>query len=156
MKLTATQIVFLEKYLDATKICPSQSSGSVSDGKTPATLPVWRDAMETVGQQIANLERELRNSSQPMAVRIAEFGLNGITGTQLTSLQVALMQLDRSEDGAHVKSRVRVDTAIKKLRSFLTSNSVLPLLEKNPFSAPVTVRATLTRALDEIELRMTR
>ncbi len=61
------------------------------------------------------------------------------------------MELDAARGAARGGAADKVRKASAALRSFLESSPVLPLLEANPLKVPMTIRASLTAALDRIE-----
>lgn len=125
------------------------ADGPVARG--PATLPIWRDARDSVNDQLGRLQDAMRNHGMPLFARIADKGLNGITETRLVRLQAGLMDLDAAADEARPQAAAKVRAAVGEMRAFLSSNPVLPLLEANPLKVPVTLRTTLGEALDRIE-----
>ncbi len=104
-------------------------------------LDIWRDAKDQANVEIGQLQSALRGTRVPLFEKIADQGLNAITGRLQVGLQAALM------DGSKDKARA----AVADFRSFLATNALLPLLEQNPFGVKVTLRTELPRALDAIE-----
>lgn len=113
-----------------------------------ATLPVWRDARDTTGQQIGALQLFLKGTDLSLYEKIADAGLNGVTDGELTKMQAALMGFAMNPGEA---TAAKARKAAANMRVFLNDNPVLPLLERNPFGVTVAVRATLGTALDRIE-----
>jgi hypothetical protein len=115
------------------------------------SLPTWIDAKEEAGAQIGKLQEAMRGLGHPLFARLADQGLNGITGRLQVGLQVALTELDGASGEARVKAQQKARGAVADLRSFLSTDPVLPLLEDNPLGVPVTLRAGLSHALDTID-----
>ena len=120
-------------------------------GTAAKTMPIWRDARDETGDQFNKLSDAMRKHGMPLFRRIADRGLNGITETRLVAMQEALMELDSAAGEKRPAAVDKVKAAIADMRGFIQSNPVLPILERNPLKVPVTLRATLTGALDAID-----
>ncbi len=130
----------------------AQLRSAVGAGTPPGkVLGIWRDAREETGAQLGQLQDAMKNSGLPLFERIADRGLNSVTETRLVSLQVGLMEVDSAQGEARGKAVDKASAAISEMRDFLKTNPVLPLLEANPLKIPLTLRATLGRALDDID-----
>ena len=143
--LTPEQQAFLTRYLGARR------GASGETATAPKALPVWMAARETADQQIDALQKRLRSETLPLFQKIADAGLHGVTDGQLSRLQAALMDLDRTSGPAREGAVVKARTAMDDMRSFLATNTVLPILERNPFGVSVSVRTTLGDALTELD-----
>ncbi len=125
---------------------------AVSAGAPRAgVLGIWRDARDETGAQLGQLQDAMKNSGLSLFERIADRGLNSITETRLVSLQAGLMEVDAAQGEARDKALEKASAAISEMRDFLNTNPVLPLLEANPLKIPLTLRATLGKALDDID-----
>ena len=124
---------------------PPKASGKPD----PAIL--WRDAKELVGKQISRLQDVMRAQQHPMFDRIADQGLNGVTGKLQVGLHVALANLGQASGDERIKAAAKVKSGVAEFRKFLQSDPVVPLLESNPFGIAVKLRATLGQALDAID-----
>ncbi|WP_299728076.1 hypothetical protein [uncultured Tateyamaria sp.] len=147
-QLSPAQTQFLKDFLGY------GGAASGADGyaaPSAALMPVWRDARDSVGEQINALENVLRGSALPLFEGIAEKGLNGVTSGQLTAMQVALIELDKATGPARAAAIKKTGQAVSEMRGFLSSNDVLPLLDENPMGVSVSIRSTLASALDKIE-----
>jgi hypothetical protein len=132
------------------------SSGSPSGAAAGAprvgkALPVWIAAREQVGEQITKLQDAMRGTKYPLLEKLADRGLNGITGRLQVGLQVQLMELDQSDAAGRSQAAGKVRTGIADFRAFLQTDRIVPLIEKNPFGVPVTLSASLGEALAAIE-----
>lgn len=116
----------------------------------PATplLPLWLDAKDDVDARLGRLQGALRGFGDPDLDRIAEYGLNGVTGTRSVGLMVALREADAP--GADGRARRKAADAISAYRSFLDDSDVVQLIDSNPFGIEVGLKTTLGRALDTI------
>lgn len=115
-------------------------------------LPLWLDAKDAVDGRLGRLQGALRGFGDPDLDRIAEFGLNGITGRASVGLMVALREADAP--GADGRARGKLAQAVAAYRSFLTENDAVRLIDDNPFGVDVAVQATLGAALATIERRL--
>lgn len=110
---------------------------------------VWRAAREKVDVQIAALQQALKKTGRPGMARIAEYGLNGITGGLGVRLTAALMDLAAGgNDGGRAKAKALA--AVDEYDAFLKGDDVVALCEKNPLGVKVTARATLGEALGRL------
>ena len=141
-------LALLKKLQDVLR---GAASGTGSVRPVAKVLPLWADAREATGVQIGQLQGHLQDSGLPLFERIADKGLHGVTEGQLVAMQVALMTYDAAAPPAREAALTRLRAAVAAMRAFLASNPVLPLLETNPFGVEVTVRDTLSGALDAID-----
>jgi hypothetical protein len=118
----------------------------------PATaiFPIWRDAKERVDEQISQLQGALRQTKDPFCQRIAEMGLNGVTGNLQVGLQVALTEYDKS-GGKDAKSAAKAGAVIAQYQQFLQSDKAIALCDENPFGIKCDIRGTLLEALGELQ-----
>ncbi|MDE2007213.1 MAG: hypothetical protein KGI51_11645, partial [Rhodospirillales bacterium] len=115
-------------------------------------LPMWLDAKDRVDGAIGKLQSALRGFKDPDLDRIAEMGLNGVTGRASVGLMVALREADAP--GAGEGQRRKLATAVAAYRAFLSDSPVVGLIDANPFGVGVGLRTTLGGALDAIERRL--
>ncbi|GHF45189.1 hypothetical protein [Seohaeicola zhoushanensis] len=147
-KLSAKQVTFLETWLDVS--VPSQGVPEQRDppGKL---LPIWRDAKDDFNDQLNALQGFLKSSNMPLFVRVADAGLNSVTENKLVSLQVSLMDFDSAPDAnARATATKKLAAAVGEMRKFVETHPFLPFLENNPFKIKLTLRSTLSQALDAI------
>ena len=130
---------------------PGISTGRAPTQPGPPPLQVWLAAKEAAAAQIAALQAAMRDLGRPVFERIADQGLNGVTGWLQVGLQAALMDAERASGQAAAAARQKARTAVSEFRSFLAADPVVPLLEENPLGVKVSLRASLGRALDDIE-----
>ncbi len=137
----------------------NKSSAAPAPGRaSPAAnmLPIWLDAKETIDDAISKLQAQMRDVPHPLLARVADQGLSGLTGRLRVGLQVALTEYDRAASTDRPTLVPKVQSALAAFRTFLDTDRVIPLLERNPFQVPVTIRATLGAALDTIDAGLTR
>ena len=129
------------------------TSAGVQDGDASSPmLPIWLDAKDEADKQIGALQQALRGFDDPDLQRIAEFGLNGVTGKSSVGLMVALREADQPGGGG--EARVKLGEAIEGYRRFLSDDKIVDMLEENPFGVTVTLRKTLGGALDTLVNRI--
>jgi hypothetical protein len=132
-------------------------SGATPDTNTEsakrwqAAKQSWQQAIETVDGQINQLQSKLRESDHPTLKRIAEFGLNGVTGKLKVGLRVAQMEFDDATGDARKGLHQKLLGAIKSVKSFVASDRAIQLIDENPLSVSVTIRQTLNGALEQME-----
>jgi hypothetical protein len=100
----------------------------------------WRAASDAVDGQIAALQAALRADGDETLQRIAEFGLNGVTGNHRVTLMAAL-----AAPGPDTT------TVIRRFRDFLDTDEKIAVCDDNPFRVPVSIRATLGAALGRMD-----
>jgi hypothetical protein len=121
----------------------------------PKALPVWTAAKDEVAAQIAKLQTAFRNTGRPLALRVADKALTGLTqrlqvGHQ-AALQAALIEFDNASVDKRAQAAAKLRTATGNMKRFLATDPMLPLLEENPLGVLVTIRSTLTTALITFE-----
>ena len=125
--------------------------GKASAAPAAKTLPVWQKAKDKAGSQISQLQSALRETGHPLLMRIADLGLNGITGRLQVGLQAALMEFDGATVGKRKRQRDHAQQAIADFKKFLADDPGLPLLALNPLGVTVTVRDDLAKAMATLE-----
>ncbi|MEX0340546.1 MAG: hypothetical protein AB3N11_16085 [Arenibacterium sp.] len=111
----------------------------------------WQDASETVDGQISKLQSVLKGSGDPDLERIAEYGLNAVTGNHRVRLMAAVMDIDRVKG---VPSKDMVTNAAKQigaLEKHITSDAVVKAIDNNPFKVDVSIAKTLSSATAELK-----
>lgn len=111
---------------------------------------VWREAKETVDGAISQLQAKLMGFKDPVLDRIAEYGLNGLTEGHQTALQKALFEFKDATGAEKAQAAKALAEQAQSYKSFVTSNRVMALCEKNPFGVAVPIRQELGAALDRI------
>ena len=135
-----------------TKITELRAALETDPIHKPLMLPIWRTAKDQANDQLGQLQDAMKQSGVPIFERIADAGLNSVTETRLVAFQVGLLELDAAAGGnSRSKAEEKLRTAMQEMRSFVDTSPVLPLLDKNPLKIPVKLRATLTKALDDID-----
>ena len=125
--------------------------GKGSADATARTLPVWQKAKDKAGAQISQLQAALRETGHPLLMRIADQGLNGITGRLQVGLQTALTEFDAGTVGRRRRQRDQAQQAIADFKKFLADDPGLPLLALNPLGVTVTLREDLVKAMHTLE-----
>ena len=131
----------------------ADAAAAANAGPAAAAKPlqVWLDAKDDANEQIGKLQTAMRSLRHPLFDRVADQGLNGITGRLQVGLQVALTEVDHASGTARAAAQTKARAVVADFRNFLTTDPVLPVLEKNPLGVKVTLRAGLGQALDAID-----
>ena len=85
-------------------------------------LAVWRDAKESVDDQLNKLSAELRNSSQPYLQEIGGVGLHELAEDQggiYVSMQASLFEFNGSDGVGRQRAAAKVLDAVNNYRSFV-------------------------------------
>ena len=129
---------------------PTTEQGEGEDAPVPGLFPIWRDAKERVDAQVSQLQGALRQTKEPFFQRIADMGLNGVTGNLQVGLQVALTEYDKS-GGKDGKLAAKAGAIIAQYQQFLQSDKAIALCDENPFGIKCEIRGTLLEALAELQ-----
>jgi hypothetical protein len=116
--------------------------GGASD--LPGAIAAWQSALEAVGAQITALQRVLRPEPDPDLQDIAEFGLGAMTGSHKVKLQAALLEMAPGPKAAAALKLVDV------FRAHIAADPRIAACDANPFQVPMSIRRTLTPALDAL------
>ena len=114
---------------------------SGTPGNWPAIRQTWQSASDTVDDQIAALQKALRDSGDEDYQEIAEYGLNAITGNYKVRLMAAMREVDGG--GARDKLAKLVDD----FSQHIATDERVMAVDENPLEIAVSVRATLGPAL---------
>lgn len=109
----------------------------------------WNAAVEAVGRQLAQLGTALRATGDPRCLRIAEYGLSGLTQRESVGMRAALLECQANP--AEPKHRARLVAAIAAWRKLLAENALVPLLERNPLGVACAIRQPLDAWLQALE-----
>lgn len=110
----------------------------------------WRAASDEVDGQIGKLQGTLRATTDPDLKRIADAGLNGITGNHKVPVLAALQEINAAGPETLRAAAARARPAVDAFISHLTSDPRVEACDRNPFSVTVTIRATLVPALQDL------
>lgn len=138
----------------ATPAQANESTGSPGSEFWPAwekARDAWRDAMETVNQQLEKLRVQLVSTDDPDLKQIAEFGLNAITKDHRVPLEAALLDLDRARGGDASKAVAAAREHVVDFRDHLDTDERVEACDDNPFDVTVTIQKSLDGALAELE-----
>jgi hypothetical protein len=135
-----------------------QATGPVDDvafkRRFAGAVKIWRDASESVDGQLNELRRVLLATEDKDLHRIAEFGLNGITGTRKVSLQKALLAMGAASGSALVTLGREAAQRADEYRAFITSDPRVQACDAYP-KITVPIGATLGGALAELSRSLT-
>jgi len=111
----------------------------------------WQEAIEIVDAQIAKLQVALRAQNDPELTQIADKGLNGVTGNFKVPLMAAVMDIDRARGEALKKASQKGLRAARAFAKYLTTEETVRVTDENAFGVPVTIRASLGKALRDMD-----
>jgi hypothetical protein len=126
------------------------------DAASPAidVSTLWREAKEATDQRLGLLAGKLRDTGDPDLVRIADFGLFGISGGGKgvnVALNKAMIEYAGSGTDKRPHAAQQLRKAVQQYRATLASNEAVRLVDNNPFGVNVAVATTLGAALEQIE-----
>jgi hypothetical protein len=143
----------LEKATAALAKAISASGGGKSEDRTKwnKARDAWRSASDDVDAQIAALQTALRRESDEELDSIAEYGLNAVTGGFKVPLMASIRELDGAQGDAFEKAASKALGVIDGFKKHLASDERVAACDDNPFGVPVSIRSTLTPALDAMQ-----
>jgi hypothetical protein len=109
--------------------------------------PVWATAKAQADAQISVLQKALNASGFDIMQKVAQSGIDKLTEGPAKSLTQALSDYDKA--GADAVGPVK--SAVNEMRKVLEGDRIIAALDANPLKMPVSLRATLGGALDQIE-----
>ena len=130
---------------------PAQA-GTAPDarGAIMRAVAEWNNTTQEVGRQVESLRKVLLASTDPELHRIAEFGLNGITGKLRVGLETALREVAVATPDARPNAAAKVAQAAAALRGFLATDRRIAACDACP-TVPVSLRATFSAGLDSLD-----
>ena len=115
----------------------------------------WMAASEAVDGQINALRKFLLATNDPGLHKIADAGLNGITGTRKVALAKALQEVGAAKGEAVATAAARAAEAAAAFRSFAEADPRIAACDACP-ELPISIAATLGRGLTALEQALTR
>ncbi|MGH7041884.1 MAG: hypothetical protein ACREFY_07110 [Acetobacteraceae bacterium] len=119
-----------------------------------AALQAWLGASESVDGQLNELRRVLLATDDEGLHRIAEYGLNGITGTRKVGLQTALRNMAGASGPALIPLARKAAQAAEEFHGFVQADPRVKACDAYPkITAPI--GPTLGRALGALAQALT-
>jgi hypothetical protein len=146
-------MVRLRDALDHAGRAANQPDGAATQARTaPGTdfLAVFRDAKEEVDEGLNKLARALRETRDVDLVRIADYGLYGMTEGQGVGLMKALLDLKAASPDRREALAKDARAAAAAYKAAVFADKAVDLVDANPFGIEVGIRAKLGTALDTI------
>jgi hypothetical protein len=119
-----------------------------------AAVKTWRDASEDVDAQIEELRRALLATDDKDLHRIAEFGLNGITGKRKVALLTALRELMGASGPKLIPLAQKAAQAAEDFGGFVQTDIRVKACDSHP-KIKTPIGPTLGRALGELAQALT-
>lgn len=110
-------------------------------------LAEWVSVKDEVDTGLNALVSAMRSTGDADVLQLAEAGLHTHTNGHLTRLMAALTDADRS---ATPQARRKAAKAAEAFRTFLDGDTIVRLLENNPFGVAVPLRRRMGPVLDRI------
>jgi hypothetical protein len=146
-------VVRLRDALDRAGKAAHQPDSAAPQAQTaPGTdfLAVFRDAKDEVDAGLNKLAQALRQTGDVDMIRIADYGLNGLTDGQGVGLMKALFDLRAAPPDNRDEFAKAVRSAAQNYKAAVFADEVVDLVDANPFGIEVGIRAKLGTALDTI------
>lgn len=121
-------------------------------GRMPARelLALFRDAKDEVDEALNKLADAMRATGDVDFVRIADYGMYGMTNGQGVGLMKALLELQSATPDTQESLSKAARDAASRYKAVVFSHKLADLVDANPFSVPVGLKAKLGPALDTI------
>jgi hypothetical protein len=144
---------------------PDASSQPTEAGVSKADFPRlwqaaqenWRDAVDTVNDQLEQLRVKLLGEADPELAplkeqlkQIGEVGLNAITANRRSRLQAALMDVSQATGPAQAKALAKAQELVAAFRNHIVSDARVAACDDNPWDVTVSIRGTFGPALEEL------
>jgi hypothetical protein len=113
-------------------------------------LGLFDAAQHEVDSQITRLQQKLAGSKDPELRRIAEFGMNALTGNTRVKLQAALMELRGRLPQIDPSMTANVSRLAEQMVAYLTKDPKIRACDRNPFDVRVSIAATLGGAAQQL------
>lgn len=113
----------------------------------------WQQASDAVDAQIAQLRAQLRNETDEDLQRIAEFGLNAVTGGHKVPMMAVMRELDAGEATPQAINEARA--VVEDFLEHVQTDGRVAACDANPFKVKVSVRGTLGPALQSLAAALT-
>ena len=114
-------------------------------------LALFDAAQREVDVQITQLQQKLAGSKDQELRRIAEFGMNAVTGNTRVRLQGALMELRARLPDIDPKLTSNASRLAGQMVAYLTQDAKVRACDRNPFDVRVSIVATLGGAARQLE-----
>lgn len=111
---------------------------------------MWADARDRVATQVTDLSEHLLGTKDPNLVQIGKLGLPAVTSRLNTSLAVALIEVDAAPPDRAEAARAKARDAVAAMKRMIETDPLIKVLDENPLGLPVTIRATLGTALQQL------
>jgi hypothetical protein len=121
-----------------------------ADTAIKSALVAFDLAQEVVDAQISQLQAKLRGTDDPDLHRIAEFGLNAISGNMRVKVQASLLTLRSSLPNVDPKAAANTRKLVDQMAAHLNSDGKVAACDRNPFGVKVSIAQTLGGALRQI------
>lgn len=129
----------------------TMSSAGDFKSRWQQSFTVWRDAIETVDNQMAALGTACRKTNDPWLVRIAELGLPALTKNHKTPLMAACLEVTGAPPEKLSGAAANARSAVAKFAQHIATDPQVAGCDGNPFGVAVSIRATLGPALKSLD-----
>lgn len=128
-----------------------RAPGRLDTKRLQTALVTFQTALTEVANGLARLEGKLRATQEPTFVRIAEFGLGGLTRGMRTKLMAAVINLTTAAPDQGGPAAKAARSACADFTALVAKDELLALVDQNPFGVPLACRTALGAALTALE-----
>ena len=108
-------------------------------------------ATETIDSQMSKLQSKLSSTGDPQLQRIAEFGLNAVTGNHKVRLMAAVRDVDAASGDTKLIALKKCLKIVLDFQKHVSTDPRVRVCDRNPYKVKVTIMKTLGAALGELE-----
>jgi hypothetical protein len=143
MEATAERREWVRRVLGVDVGMGARSRAQANPLAVQQVLAEFDAAQEEIESQIARLQAKLRGSSDASLQRIAEFGLNGVTGNSRVLTQAALFELRHALPRLDPDIVSKATKALRRMASHLANDNRIRACDHNCFGVKVSIAETL-------------
>lgn len=112
---------------------------------------IWDDAVDAVRSELIDLSDTLSDLDDADLDTIADLAPAELVRRLGRDIDAALVAVDAAAPGDAARVRKSARDSLSACRSLIDGDVLITLLERNPYGVPVSIRATLTGALDRLD-----
>jgi len=146
---TQEQAAWVQRVLG---IGAAMATPAVPAAKMPAAelLALFQDSKDEVDMGLSRLQAEMRNSDDVDLIRIAAYGMFGMTYGEGVGLMKALFELRAATPVQQPAALAAAAEAASVYKKKVFEHKLIDLVDRNPFGVEVGIKAKLGAALDTI------
>jgi len=113
-------------------------------------LALFRNSKDEVDEGLSELQAEMRKTADVDMIRVADYGMFGMTDGEGVGLMKALFELRAATPDKQPAALAAAGKAASAYKKKVFEHTLIDLVDRNPFGVEVGIRAKLGAALDTI------